>query len=276
MVVFPNCKINLGLFITARRADGYHDIETVMVPVPWCDILEIVPSPDGSDRLTVTGNTLGDCPPEKNLVMRAVRALRQTVEFPAVDIHLHKIIPDGAGLGGGSSDAAFTVTTLNSLFGLGMSQDQMADVCATVGSDCPFFVYNRPMLATGRGTDLTAVDIPDLAGYTLVIVKAADAHVSTAQAYAGVTPRAEAMAIPDILARPVDQWSALLVNHFEDSVMAKAPSVAAVKQQLDSMGAVYTAMTGSGAAVFGLFDKPFGHDTIQQQFPGCQSTVCSL
>ena len=151
MIAFPNAKINIGLFITARRPDGYHDIATVMMPADWCDILEIVPAKDDVTTLTVTGRSV-DCPPEKNLVMRAYRAMEERYNLPPVDIFLRKIIPDGAGLGGGSADAAFTITTLDRLFGLGLSADVMAGIAATIGSDCPFFIYNRPMLATGTGT----------------------------------------------------------------------------------------------------------------------------
>lgn len=266
MVVFPNCKINLGLNILRRRPDGYHDIETVMYPVPWTDILEVVPA-QFEDTLTVTGNGV-DCPPEKNLVIKAVRALRAVCDFPAVDIHLHKIVPDGAGLGGGSSDAAFTLTAINGLFGLGLTDAQLADVAATIGSDCPFFVYNRPMLSTGRGTDLAPVDV-SLSGLWLVIVKDKASHVSTAQAYAGVTPDATATPVAEIIQTDVQEWSGALVNKFEESVFAVAPEVAAIKYRLADAGAIYTAMTGSGAAVFGLFDRPVDTADLTAQFAGC-------
>lgn len=274
MVVFPNCKINLGLHIVARRPDGYHDIETVMYPVPWCDILECTPSSSGADSLTVTGNGVA-CPPEKNLVMRALNALRSVTDVPATDIHLHKVIPDGAGLGGGSADAAFTLLALNNLYTLGLDPDTLAAVAATVGSDCPFFIYNTPMLATGRGTDLTPCHV-SLAGLSLAIAKPSGVAVSTAQAYAGVTPHTEPHAVADVLQSAPCSWRENLVNHFESSIFAKAPQVATVKEHMYSHGAVYAAMTGSGAAVFGLFESPEAAEQAVANLADCTVFTCTL
>lgn len=252
MLTFANCKINLGLRVLRRRPDGYHDIETAMVPVPWCDIVEANPAEDtDADSLTVTGNRI-DCPAEKNLAMKALRALREEVAFPATDLRLHKIVPDGAGLGGGSADAAFTVRAVNQLYDLGLDNETMARVLSHVGSDCPFFVYDRPMLATGTGTTLTPVDV-DLAGYHIVIAKPSGVSVSTAAAYAGVTPCPDAEPIADILRLPVEQWRGRLVNDFEPGIFAAAPQVRRLRDTLYDMGAVYAAMSGSGSAVFGLF-----------------------
>lgn len=267
MVVFPNCKINLGLQILRRRPDGFHDVSTVMVPVPWCDVLEVVPSPTDNDSLSVTGRPVC-CPPEKNLVMKALRALRDAVPVPPVEIHLHKIIPDGAGLGGGSADAAFTVMAVNSLFSLGLSDSQMASVLASVGSDCPFFVYNRPMLASGTGTDLSPVPL-GLSGTSVVIAKPAGCSVSTAQAYAGVTPDDSVTPLSELILAHPSQWQRLIVNSFEPSVFSAAPAIARVKDSMLSLGASYAAMSGSGAAVFGLFDSLPPHDTLAAAFPGC-------
>lgn len=253
MIVFPNCKINLGLDILRRRSDGYHDIETVMVPAPLCDILEIVPGVHGEDTLEVSGNPV-DCPPHKNLVMKAIAALRQHKHFNPVDVYLHKNIPDGAGLGGGSADAAFAMMAVNDLYNLGLNKNQLADLLAGIGSDCPFFVYNRPMLATGTGTTLTPIDV-DLSGYEIVIEKPANTSVSTAQAYSQVNPHTPATPIVDILKTPVYQWQTVLKNDFEPSVFAVAPQIAELKQQMLDRGADYAAMSGSGAAVFGLFKK---------------------
>ena len=170
MIAFPNAKINIGLDILRRRPDGYHDLCTVMMPVAWCDILEIVPAaPGADDTLTVTGRRV-DCPPEKNLVMRAVRALRAVASFPPVEVHLHKVIPDGAGLGGGSADAAFTLTLLRSLFSLDIDDAHLAAVAASLGADCPFFIYNCPMLCTGTGIELApfALELPQGARIAIV------------------------------------------------------------------------------------------------------------
>ncbi len=252
MILFPNCKINTGLRILRRRPDGYHDIETVMVPVDWTDVLEIVPSESSETTLTVTGNAV-DCPPEKNLVMKAFRALEKHVgTLPPVNIYLRKIIPDGAGLGGGSADAAFTIRGLNEMFNLGLTDDEMAAVVATVGSDCPFFIYNRPMLATGTGTDLEPIEL-DLSAYSIVIAKPCEG-VSTAQAYAGVTPTDKSARITDVISHSVLDWKDRLMNDFEPSVFAKCTLVAGLKNRLYEYGAVYASMSGSGSSVYALFD----------------------
>lgn len=274
MVVFPNAKINIGLDIVSRRPDGYHNIVTAFMPVPWCDVLEIVPAQGSDDSLIVYGRGV-DCPPEKNLVMKACRALRARVDFPAVDIMLNKIIPDGAGLGGGSADAAFTVTTINKLFNLGLADAEMAEVLAGVGSDCPFFVYNRPMLATGTGVEMTDVEI-DLSGKYILLVKPANSAVSTAQAYAGVTPQEPADDLADLLKLPFEQWQGRIKNDFEVSVFAKAPAIAATKAKLMEIGAVYTAMSGSGACVFGIFDSAVSDATVHELFADCDTFVASL
>lgn len=251
MLLFPNAKINLGLYITARRPDGYHDLLTAFCPVGWRDVLELVPARGGAATLTVSGRTV-DCPTEQNLVMRAYRALARRVEVPPVEIYLHKVIPDGAGLGGGSADAAFTLLGLNELFALGLTADELAAVAATVGADCPFFIYNRPMLATGIGNVFAPCE-PALDEATVVIVKP-DVYVSTRDAYAGVVPRSPGVDLAALLRRPVGEWEdAGLVNQFEESVLPAHPAIAAVKEGLRQLGAAYAAMSGSGSAVFGLF-----------------------
>ncbi|MDO5395471.1 MAG: 4-(cytidine 5'-diphospho)-2-C-methyl-D-erythritol kinase [Bacteroidales bacterium] len=276
MVLFPNCKINLGLDIIRRRPDGYHDIETVMIPVPWCDILEIVPAPPDAqaDTLTVTGNTI-DCPPRHNLVMKAVAAVRRERELPYVDIHLHKIIPDGAGLGGGSSDAAHTIIALDSLFELRMSDDRKASIAAGIGSDCPFFIYNRPMLASGTGTELRPVDI-SLGGMTLIIAKPENVAVSTARAYAGVTPAIPEMSLAKAISAPISDWTGTITNNFEKSVFEAAPEIRQTKTAMERLGAAYTAMSGSGAAVFGLFNESISPDIVTRTFPGCTTFSCTM
>lgn len=266
MIVFPNAKINIGLNITSRRADGYHEIVTVMVPVPWTDILEIVPAKSDQSTLNVSGRAV-NCPAEKNLVMKAYRAMESQFNLPPVDIHLHKIIPDGAGLGGGSADAAFTIKALNDLFNLSLPNNQLASIAAGIGADCPFFIYNRPMLATGIGTDLTPIDI-DLSGKTIVIIKPNDS-VSTAEAYAGVSPKLPDTPLPTLLNElPISKWQNAVVNDFEHSVFPKHPSIAAIKSKLLDLGAVYASMSGSGSAVYALFDSEIMSDRIEATFPG--------
>lgn len=271
MVVFPNCKINLGLDILRKRPDGYHDLRSIFVPVAWHDVLEAVPLAQGSDsRLTVTGNPC-DCPTEKNLVMKALRALEAYVgrKLPT-DIYLHKVIPDGAGLGGGSSDAAYMLMLLNDLYALGLSKDVLAGIAATVGADCPFFIYNTPMLATDTGTTLTPVDIPGLAECDIVVVKPRGS-VSTAQAYAGVAPaETSAPAACDILPA---QWTQCLKNDFEDSVTAQVPEIAEVRARLEELSPLYVQMSGSGSAVFAIFNRGEAPDSdaLKLLFPGLAS-----
>lgn len=250
MILFPNCKINLGLNIVARRPDGYHDIETVMVPVPWCDILEIVPAPDGELRLVTTGNPV-DCPMEKNLVVKAFRVVERDYDIPPVHIFLHKIIPDGAGLGGGSADASFTIIGLDRLFNLGMTQERMAQLASEIGADCPFFIYNRPRMATGIGTVFSDIDL-NLSGLWVVIAKP-PVSVPTREAYAGVTPHLPEHDLAVSVRQPVEQWQGVVRNDFEPGIFSLHGEVEAVKRRMLESGALYAAMSGSGSAVFGLF-----------------------
>lgn len=268
MVTFPNAKINLGLDILNRRADGYHDISTVMVPVPWCDILEVVPSGDGRDHLATSGRPVG-CPPEKNLVMRAVGALREHLEFPGVDIHMHKVIPDGAGLGGGSADAAFALTAIDSLFGLEAGADRLAGIVSAVGADCPFFIYNVPMLCTGIGTDLSPLKFALPEPWWIAIVKP-PVSVPTKEAYAHVVPGLPDVNVAEIVtAVDCRRWQGLLKNDFETSVFPTYPRIGQIKAGLLAMGAVYASMSGSGSAVFALFDKPEAEREVSAAFPDC-------
>lgn len=251
MITFCNSKINIGLDIVGRRVDGYHDIASCMMPIGWGDVLEIVPSQSGLTRLTVTGRRI-DCPPEKNLVMRAYNALADEVELPPVDIYLRKIVPDGAGLGGGSSDAAHTLLTLNRMFSLGFSEHKLAEIASSLGADCPFFVYNRTMLATGIGVDLSAIEIDLLRDYVIVVVKP-PVSVSTAEAYAGVVPAVPITSLQELLRLPIGMWRGHVKNDFEKSIFPKHPLIAEVKDAMYAAGAVYASMSGSGAAVYGIF-----------------------
>lgn len=263
MVVFPNAKINIGLFVTNRRDDGYHDLETVMVPVPWCDILEIVPSKNNNTSLTVTGRAV-ECPPEKNLVMKAYRALAEYITIPPVDIYLHKIIPDGAGLGGGSADAAFTLLVLNELSGLELSKTTLAQIAATLGADCPFFIYNSPMLATGIGTTLSSISL-SLTGYVIAIIKPAES-VSTAEAYRGCCP----IAAPDNWVNQLTEtapelWLEMgVTNDFEKTILPLHPSLAKIKQRLRAVSAIYESMSGSGSAIYGIFPPGTSVEHLKQ------------
>lgn len=261
MIVFPNAKINVGLNIVERRPDGYHNIETAFYPIALTDALEIVPATGSDASLTCYGNPV-DCPAEKNLVMKAFRLMQEQFNLPPVDIHLYKHIPDGAGLGGGSSDAAFAISTLNTLFELKLDKERMASIASQLGADCAFFIYNTPMMATGIGNVFSPIDL-DLKGYTLLLIKPA-ISVPTREAYAQVTPQPAQVPIPEILARPVQQWSGLLVNDFESSVFAQHPELASIKQSLYDAGAIYAAMSGSGSSIFGIFDNNQSASELQQ------------
>jgi 4-diphosphocytidyl-2-C-methyl-D-erythritol kinase len=252
MISFPPCKINLGLSITAKRPDGYHSLETCFYPVPWTDVLEIIPAK--KTTFTSSGNTIpGDH--QENLCLKAYRVLSAEHRLPDVAIHLHKVIPTGAGLGGGSSDAAHTLRLLNSLFELNLSHEALLGYAASLGSDCAFFLQNKPMLGTGRGEILSPLNVT-LTGKFIALVKP-PIHVSTAEAYAGITPRAPLQEVRTILeASDWHSWKSALKNDFEPSVFTKHPAIQEIKQKLYESGATYASMSGSGSTVFGIYEQP--------------------
>lgn len=250
MITFPNAKINLGLNVTERRPDGYHNIETVFLPVAVTDVLEIVPAVKGETTTLATYGIPVECEPEKNLVMKAARLMQRQYGVPELDIHLTKVIPHGAGLGGGSSDATFTLLMLNEMFELGLDNATLAAMAATLGADCPFFVYNCPMLATGIGDQFTPVEL-DLSGKWLYLVKP-PVFVPTAQAYAGVKPAAAATDLACDVLLPLSQWQGRIKNDFEPSVFALHPELARIKERMLDAGAEYAAMSGSGSSLFAI------------------------
>ena len=248
MILFPNCKINLGLHIISKRADGYHNIETVFSPVPLKDCLEILPSDTFSFHsygIHVPGN------PDENLCVKAFDLLNSDFGLPPVQIHLLKNIPTGAGLGGGSSDAAFTLRALNEMFVLDLNNSQLTGYAARLGSDCPFFIGNVPCAATGRGEVIQNVDV-DLSSYKLLLVKPMQG-VSTREAFAGSKPMDGRPSPAEILQLPVNDWKKYLVNDFEASVFELVPEIRKIKDKMYASGAIYASMSGSGSAVFGLF-----------------------
>ena len=252
MVSFPPCKINLGLNILSKRPDGYHNLETCFYPIPWTDILEVIPA----DRFafTQTGHPVPG-KEEDNLCIKAYELLRDEHRLPPVKIHLHKIIPMGAGLGGGSSDAAHTLRLLNTVFHLQQSPAQLAGYAAKLGSDCAFFTQDQPMLGEGKGELLSVTPI-SLQKKFIVLVKP-DIHVSTAEAYAGITPRQPEQSLRALLTGyPMEEWRHWIKNDFEGTVFEKHPALQSIKEKLYASGALYASMSGSGAALFGIFDKP--------------------
>ncbi|GAB1444732.1 MAG: 4-(cytidine 5'-diphospho)-2-C-methyl-D-erythritol kinase [Cyclobacteriaceae bacterium] len=258
MVSFPFCKINLGLRILSKRADGFHNIETCFYPVPWCDVLEIIPSQ--VFLFTQSGIPITDA---ENLCVRAYNKLKETYSLPAVKIHLHKIIPMGAGLGGGSADAAFTLKSLNTLFSLDLSVDKLIEIAAELGSDCSFFLHEKAMMGSGRGEVLRPINI-SLAGKFVVIVKP-DIHVSTADAYKNVRPDASRASLQEILTEDLTSWKSTLVNDFEQSVFMQYPQIQRIKNTLYESGALYASMSGSGSSVYGLFKEPVN---LKEKFEG--------
>lgn len=267
MIVYPNAKINIGLNVVEKRADGYHNLETVFYPIGLQDILEIqeieTDAPACGYRLKVTGTVL-DGSPEDNLVVRALKLLKEDFDLPPVSIGLYKHIPTGAGLGGGSSDAAFTVKTLNDRFKLGLTTEQMEEYCVRLGADCPFFIQNRPVFATGIGNVFQPVEL-DLRYKQLVLVKP-DIFVSTKDAYAKVRVERPAKPLPELLARPIEEWKGTVMNDFEPSVFSKYPEIAAIKDKMYDLGALYASMSGSGSSVFGIFDDPV--ENVDEEFSG--------
>jgi 4-diphosphocytidyl-2-C-methyl-D-erythritol kinase len=254
MIVFPNAKINLGLHVLSKRADNFHNLETLMVPIGLCDILEFLPSTGTDTSFKVSGIPIsGEM--QENLVYKAYLILKDLYHLPELRIHLHKIIPSGAGLGGGSSDAAFMLTGLDKMFGLNLSHDELKHHAANLGSDCSFFITNVPALATGKGEILVPSE-NYLKGHK-VLLFFPGFPVSTAEAYQGVVPFSQRESLTLTLEKGISNWKKELVNDFEKSVFEKHPAIVELKKKLYNYGAVYVSMSGSGSSVFGIFDKNF-------------------
>ncbi len=259
-VTYPNAKINLGLRVLEKRSDGFHNIETVFYPIPHCDILEVLEAKENKMYLygiEYDGNA------DDNLCMRAYRLLAQDYKLPPVEIHLYKKIPVGAGLGGGSADAAFTLKSLNKIFQLQLTQEQLVVYAAKLGSDCPFFILNTPMLGTQKGEILSPISIPALENYRIELVSP-PIFVSTPDAYSGIVPRDKREAngeeliktpLTELLQLPVTEWKNVIENDFELTVFKKFPQLKGYKEELYSRGAIYASMSGSGSSMFGVFEK---------------------
>lgn len=252
MITFPNIKINLGLSITEKRPDGYHNLETVFYPVALEDALEIRTNPEAQQKFTlhqhgmeIAGN------PENNLVVKAYLLLDKEFHLPPVEIHLYKHIPSGAGLGGGSSDAAFMLKLLNEHYNLQLSDNQLEDYAATLGADCAFFIKNTPTYAEGIGNIFSPIEL-SLKGYRIMIVKP-DVFVSTREAFANIRPHRPEYPVREVIRRAVAEWKDTLINDFEASVFPQYPVIGEIKEELYHQGAIYASMSGSGSSVFGLF-----------------------
>ncbi|MGC9471232.1 MAG: 4-(cytidine 5'-diphospho)-2-C-methyl-D-erythritol kinase [Bacteroidales bacterium] len=251
MIIFPHAKINLGLRVTGKRSDGYHSIETVMVPLAWFDILEFVPAQEEEETsLSVTGLEAG-IPPRENLVYRAWKVLSEKHSLPPLQIHLHKTIPAGSGLGGGSADAAFMLRGLRNYFRIPLPEQDWVDMALSLGSDCPFFMYDTPCVARGRGEILEPLDL-GLSGYELMVV-VPPVKISTALAYRGVMPAPAEESLAERIREPVDEWKNHIMNDFEPVIFSEYPAVRNIRDRLYERGAVYASLSGSGSSVFGIF-----------------------
>ncbi len=251
MICFPNAKINLGLNVTDRRADGYHNLESVFYPIRLHDALEVIESDElsfTSSGLAIPGNA------DSNLCVKAYQLLAADFLLPQVHIHLHKHLPIGAGLGGGSADAAFFLKLMNDKFKLSLSVEQLEAYASLLGADCPFFIKNKPAFATGIGNQLQEIAL-DLSSYYLVLVTP-DLHISTAEAYRGVKPATAVYSLLESIQKPVSVWKNFISNDFEKHIFETYPQIRALKSSLYEAGAVYAAMTGSGSSVVGIFEKP--------------------
>ena len=265
MKIKPCAKINLGLNVVSKRADGYHDLETVFYPVPIYDEIEIREATE--TELEIKGQPVeGDV--EKNLVVRAYRMVAERYTLPPVHIILDKQIPMQAGMGGGSADGAFTIRLLNEQFGLGMSTAEMEQMAARLGADCPFFIQATPAYAEGIGERLSPIPL-DLSRYCMVVVKPPVA-VSTREAFSGIKVKRPARNCRDIIMQPIDTWREQLVNDFEDSIFPLYPQLADIKRRLYELGARYAAMSGSGSALFAFFDEA---PSLEKEFRDCKTWI---
>ncbi|HTF03228.1 MAG TPA: 4-(cytidine 5'-diphospho)-2-C-methyl-D-erythritol kinase [Bacteroidia bacterium] len=255
MITFPHAKINLGLNVTEKRSDGYHNLETVFYPVQWCDVMEILPGEDYTSGIEVHASGLPVAGKHADhLCVKAYALLKKNYPVRAVKLFLHKQIPMGAGLGGGSSDAAACVKMINEMFALGISTSDMQELVKQLGADCPFFIEGKPVYATARGDEFEPVRV--LLKDHFVYIVHPGIHVSTAEAFSRVVPLKPAMNVKEIVENnPVSEWKNLLQNDFESSVFAIHPAIETVKKKLYEAGALYASMSGSGSAVYGIFEK---------------------
>lgn len=259
MILFPPAKINLGLNVTDKRTDGYHNLETIMFQIPFQDILELVPS----DKFTFTqsGLTIAG-KSDDNLCVRAYQLIQHRWKIDPVNIHLHKLIPMGAGMGGGSADATYVLKGLNSLFSLGIDSQTLQSLALELGSDCPLFVEEKPQFAQGRGEILSPIHV-DLTGKQLLVINLG-IHVSTQLAFSKIQPKKPSLSIPEIVQKPIEMWKESLVNDFETGVFSAYPILEEVKKKMYQEGAVYASMTGSGSTIFGIFDEVVSFDFFPQ------------
>lgn len=268
MLVFPTCKINLGLNITQKRPDGFHNIETVFYPVKWSDALEIIEGGTSPFELFISGLKV-EGKTEENIIYKAYKLLLEIQKLPPLKVYLHKVLPMGAGLGGGSSDAAFFLKLVNKQLNLNLSTEKLTEMARKLGSDCAFFIENTPVFAKGKGDEFEAIKV-DLSHYHILVVYPG-IHSNTKEAYEGCVPAQPSRSVIDFVTNePIEKWKDLLVNDFEKSILKKYPEIEKLKNTLYQNSAIYVSLSGSGSAVFGIFNtKP------EISFPDNYLSFCS-
>ncbi len=279
MLVFPNAKVNIGLNIVSKRKDGFHNIETIFYPVKYFDVLEVLeveekePETLSKSKREVTlqpivFNQSGIKIPGKNddnICVQAYRLLENDYELPPINVFLQKLIPTGAGLGGGSSDGAFMLKLLNNLFNIGLKKDKLAAYAQRLGSDCPFFLQNKPVYANGKGDQFDPIQL-DLSDYHIVLITPA-IHISTVEAYSKATPSAPGYSLKDVIKTPIENWKKKIKNDFEAKAFRKYPDLLEIKKDLYAKGALYASMSGSGSTIYGIFNKK---ENWKGEFRGCE------
>ena len=257
MISFPNCKINIGLNILSKRKDGYHDLQTIFYPIAIKDALEIIETDESAKNITFSNSGIKiNGAKEDNLCMKAFQLLKKDFPaLPSIKMHLHKTIPMGAGLGGGSADGAFALQLINKKFSLRLSQEQLIQYALQLGSDCPFFICNKPSYATGRGEILEPLQL-DLSAYSILIVNP-DIHINTAVSFSTIKVGEHKTNLKELIAIPITEWKNSIINDFENNVFSSVPEIAAIKNNLYANGAMYASMSGSGSSVYGIFPKNY-------------------
>ena len=250
MIAFPNAKINIGLNITEKRPDGFHNLVSCFYPIDWSDVLEIIPSPQL--QLSFTGVKIPGNP-RQNLCLKAFQLLKNDFNIPSVQIHLHKVIPIGAGLGGGSSDGAYALMLLNELFQLQLSDEALENYARKLGSDCAFFIKNTPVIATQKGDKFEEISVSLTSKYLLLVHP--KIHIPTAEAYSNVTPKFPDKAFAELINEPISNWKNSIANDFEASIFSNHNEIEALKNKMYSLGAEYASMSGSGSSVYGIFEN---------------------
>jgi 4-diphosphocytidyl-2-C-methyl-D-erythritol kinase len=254
MICYPNAKINIGLNVVEKRPDGYHNLETIFYPIPLCDALEAVLHENGEHPFTFSNTGIEvDAKPEDNICVKALNLIKENYDVPPIQIHLHKQIPFGAGLGGGSADGAFMLNLINKEFALNIPKEELHNMAAQLGADCAFFINNQPAFAEGIGDQLKSIKL-DLSGYYLALIKP-PIHVSTPEAYSGVVPKPSTDSLIDLIQLPIEQWKHHIKNDFEKSIFTNHPEIGKIKMDLYEAGAIYASMSGSGSSVLGFFKE---------------------